>query len=126
MINGIGIDLIEVARIAQVMQRTPRFIARVFSPTEREYCQRQALPAQHYAARFAAKEAFFKALGTGYREGLSFSEISIEVNPLGKPTMLLRGKTAEIAHQKGCEAIHLSLSHTADYACAVVLIEKLN
>lgn len=124
MINGIGIDIIEVDRIAHVMQRTPRFKNRIYSQPEIEYCERQAQPAQHYAARFAAKEAFFKALGTGYRAGLTFQEISIELNQLGKPVIILHGKSAEIAQQEGCEIIHLSLSHTANYACAVVIIEK--
>lgn len=125
MIMGIGIDLIEVDRIAKAMQQTARFQSRLFTAAEIAYCDQQAVPAQHYAARYAAKEAFFKALGTGYRDGLSFQEIEIVLNELGRPTIRVSGKCAEYLQENGAGPTQLSLTHTAHYACAVVVIEKL-
>ena len=125
MITGIGIDLIEVDRIAQAVQQSARFRSRLFTAAEIAYCDQQAVPAQHYAARYAAKEAFFKALGTGYRDGLSFQEIEIVLNELGRPAIRVSGKCAEYLRENGIDSMQLSLTHTAHYACAVVVMEKL-
>lgn len=125
MLSGIGIDLIEVERIAQALQKTSGFKNRIFTAGEIAYCERQPFPEQHYAARFAAKEAFFKALGTGYRNGLRFDEIEVLQDPLGKPTIQLSGRCAEAAEKLTASHIHVALTHTAAHACAVVVIEKL-
>lgn len=124
MILGIGFDLIEVARIAKQVDSDSRFKEKIFSPAEIEYCESCGVnKAQHYAARFAAKEAFFKAIGSGYRRGLAFSEITIINDELGKPIIRLSGKTADHARQNQFGGIHVSLSHLRELAGAVVIIE---
>jgi holo-[acyl-carrier protein] synthase len=124
LICGIGTDLIEVARIAKQIDGQGRFKTKLFTKNEIEYCDSfKANRAQHYAARYAAKEAFFKALGTGYRGKLTFTEISIENDDLGKPEIVLSGNTKVLAEDKGFANIQVSLSHVKEYACAVVIIE---
>jgi len=124
LIFGIGIDLIEVARIAKQIDSQTRFKTKIFSKKEIEYCESfKVNRAQHYAARYAAKEAFFKALGTGYRGGLTFAEISIENDNLGKPSVILSGNIRALAESKGFTNIQISLSHIKEYACAIVIIE---
>ncbi len=124
MIYGIGIDLIEVRRIALALQSTARFKTRIFTAEEISYCEQQAYPPRHYAARFAAKEAFFKAIGKGYRDSLAFSEVSVSNDELGQPHLQLSGKCAAFAQENTLSNFYLSLTHTADYAAAVVIIEK--
>jgi len=124
LIFGIGIDLIEVTRIEKQINSQTRFKTKIFSKNEIEYCESlKANRAQHYAARYAAKEAFLKALGTGYRNGLSFTEISIENNGLGQPIVILSGNTRAFAESRGLANIKVSLSHINEYACAIVIIE---
>lgn len=124
MILGIGFDLIEVARIAKQLDSDSRFKEKIFSAAEIEYCESfRVNKAQHYAARFVAKEAFFKALGTGYRGGLAFNEITIINDDLGKPTIRLSGKTEDYARQNQFGEIYVSLSHLRELAGAVVIIE---
>lgn len=125
MIYGIGTDLIEVERIAKQVSGNTRFKEKIFSDREIEYCESfKVNKDQHYAARYAAKEAFFKAIGTGYRGGLAFHEISIENDGLGKPELILSGKAREFADRHAFGPIHISLSHLKSTACAVVIIEK--
>jgi len=112
MIYGIGTDLIEVERIAKQVSGNTRFKEKIFSAREIDYCESfKVNKAQHYAARYAAKEAFFKAIGTGYRGGL-------------KPELILSGKAREFADRHAFGTIHISLSHLKSMACAVVIIEK--
>jgi holo-[acyl-carrier protein] synthase len=126
MILGQGIDLIEVSRIARQVNDDTRFKQKIFTPREIAYCESHKNKAQHYAARFAAKEAFFKALGTGaYREGLGFSDVEILRNPQGQPEIVLSGRTAEYLNGKGLFKIHVSLTHLTEYACALVIIESI-
>ncbi len=101
-----------------------RFVDRVFSPGEVEYCHKRALPAMHYAARFAAKESFLKSLGIGLGMGLSLQEIEVVNDQRGKPEVRLRGRAEGILHHLGVSAAHLSLSHTRHSATAVVILEK--
>lgn len=125
MIIGIGFDLIEVARIARQVDGDSRFKEKMFTSAEIEYCESCGVnKAQHYAARFAAKEAFFKAIGSGYRGGLAFNEIAIVNDELGKPLLRLSGKTEEFAQQRQVAEIHVSLSHLRELAGAVVIIES--
>ncbi len=123
MILGIGIDTIEVSRVAEGIDRSKGFKERYFSAREIRYCEPKHGKAQNYAARFAAKEAFFKALGTGYRGGLSFREVEIVNDRLGKPGIVLRGKTKELCRKHKIRGIHVSLTHIKAYSSAVVITE---
>jgi holo-[acyl-carrier protein] synthase len=125
VIVSIGIDIIEVARIREVLQRTPRFRERVFTPSERAYCDsRGAVAAQHYAARFAAKEAALKALQTGWRGGISWQDVEIGSRDSGAPYLILHATVKDLFNSSGATAAHLSLSHTTEHAIAEVILEK--
>jgi holo-[acyl-carrier protein] synthase len=125
VIVSIGIDIIEVARIREVLLRTPRFAERVFTPSERSYCDsRGAVSAQHYAARFAAKEAALKALQTGWRGGISWQDVEISARDSGAPFLIFSGQVLEIFERFGATATHLSISHTTQHAIAQVVLEK--
>ena len=125
MIVAIGIDIIEVARIREVLERTPRFRERVFTPAERAYCDsRGAVAAQHYAARFAAKEAALKALETGWRGGISWQDVEVASRESGAPYLVLHGPVLELFNKAGASAAHLSLSHTTEHAVAQVVLEQ--
>ena len=126
MIVAIGIDIIEVARIREVLARTPRFRERVFTPAERAYCDsRGAVAAQHYAARFAAKEAALKALQTGWRGGISWQDVEVAARESGAPYLVLHGPVLELFKNSGAAAAHLSLSHTTEHAIAQVVLETV-
>ncbi|HEX5708287.1 MAG TPA: holo-ACP synthase, partial [Pyrinomonadaceae bacterium] len=119
-------DIIEVGRVRQVIGRTPRFRVRVFTERERAYCDaRGAATAQHYAARFAAKEAAFKALGTGWGEGVTWHEAEVIRSESGVPALLLTGRALEIFRARGATHAHLSISHTPEHAVAQVVLERL-
>ena len=122
MIIGIGTDIAEVPRIAKSIEKDS-FKERVFSKTEIAYCETKTNKEENYAARFAAKEAFFKALGTGWRGGMAFNEVEVVNDELGKPFILLLGATAEIIKEKNIRIIHVSLSHIKDVAMATVVLE---
>ena len=124
MIHGIGTDIIEVHRIKDVMDRDIGFLENIFTKDEIAYCDKMKLKQQHYAARFSAKEAFMKALGTGWRYGITFADIEVYHDSLGNPYIRLHGKAAELAKQKGITSIHVSLSHTKELATALVVLEK--
>jgi holo-[acyl-carrier protein] synthase len=125
VIVSIGVDIIEVARIREVLLRTPRFADRVFTAAERAYCDsRGAVAAQHYAARFAAKEAALKALQTGWRGGISWQDIEVAAHESGAPYLILSGQALEIFQRTGATATHLSISHTTQHAIAQVVLEK--
>jgi holo-[acyl-carrier protein] synthase len=125
VIVSIGIDIIEVARIREVLLRTPRFAERVFTVAEREYCDsRGAVSAQHYAARFAAKEAALKALQTGWRGGISWQDVEVLARDTGAPYLVFRGQALTEFEQFGASAAHLSMSHTSEHAIAQVVLER--
>ena len=125
MIVSIGIDIIEVARIREVLLRTPRFTERVFTRAEREYCEsRGAVAAQHYAARFAAKEAALKALQTGWRGGISWQDVEVSARNSGAPYLIFTGEVLAVFERFGATATHLSLSHTSEHAIAQVILER--
>jgi len=123
MIFGIGFDLIEVARITKSIANDS-FVKKIFTGQEAEYCLGKANPAQSFAARFAAKEAFFKALGTGWRRGIAFNEIETVNDELGKPSLVLHGKAKEVAADLGITSMFLSLTHLKEIAGANVVLEK--
>jgi holo-[acyl-carrier protein] synthase len=124
MIVSIGIDIIEVARIREVLLRTPRFCERVFTEAERVYCDsRGAVAAQHYAARFAAKEAALKALKTGWRDGISWQDVEIGSLESGAPTLSFHGEAKRLFDKSGATTVHLSISHTTQHAIAEVVLE---
>lgn len=124
MIYGIGTDIIEVSRMEKALGRTESLRGKLFAKEEQVYCEGNAIRYQHYAARFAAKEAFFKALGTGFRYGMAFNEIVVSNDDLGKPVIQVKGKVAEYCTSLGITAIHLSLAHIKETAVAFVLLEK--
>lgn len=115
---GIGVDMLEIARMERVIKRRPSFLKRVFTDEERAYCDACARPAEHYAARFAAREAVLKALGTGFAEGIGIKDVSVVNDASGRPLAVLSGRAAEIATEQGVQEIALSLSHTRDVAVA--------
>ncbi len=124
MIIGSGIDMVEIERIQQSMDRFgKRFLDRIFTPAELAYCLRKRNAAESLAARFAAKEAGAKALGTGISRGVNWHEIEVVREPGGRPNIQFRGRAAEIARHLGVARASLSLTHTASLAMASVLIE---
>ena len=125
MIISIGIDIIEVARIREVLLRTPRFADRVFTAAERQYCDsRGVVAAQHYAARFAAKEAALKALQTGWRGGISWQDVEISARESGAPYLIFSGEVLAVFEKFRATATHLSMSHTSEHAIAQVILER--
>jgi holo-[acyl-carrier protein] synthase len=124
MIVGTGIDIVEVARVAATMERFgERFLRRVFTEAEIRYCEAKLNRAERYAARFAAKEAGLKAIGTGLRGGVSWRELQVGREPGGRPTLAFSGKAAEYAGRLGARRTSLSLSHTREHAIAQVILE---
>ena len=108
-----------------MLLRTPRFSERVFTDAERAYCaSRGAVAAQHYAARFAAKEAALKALQTGWRGGVSWQDVEIASRDSGAPYLIFRGQVLEVFEKFGATATHLSISHTTQHAIAQVILER--
>jgi len=125
LILGTGIDIIECARIQKVMERDIGFRDKIFTPGEIEYCEsKNRNKYQHYAARFSAKEALMKAIGTGWRFGIRFADIEVYHDDLGQPHILLNGKAKELAEKEGFSKIHVSLSHVKELATAVVVLER--
>lgn len=124
MVVGVGTDLMEIARIHQSINRFgERFLRRVFTQHEIEYCQRKKNAAESFAARFAAKEAGAKALGTGISQGVGWLELEVAREPGGRPTLKLSGRAAERAREMGAARTSLSLTHSKDFALAVVVLE---
>jgi holo-[acyl-carrier protein] synthase len=125
MIIGLGTDMIEISRIERSIQQFgERFLQRVFTHDEILYCQRKKKhAAESFAARFAAKEAGAKALGTGISQGVTWTEIEVRRQPSGKPTLHFTGRARELADQLGVTGLSLSLTHSRDLALAVVVAE---
>ena len=125
MVIGLGTDLMEIARIEASLRRFGnQFLARVYTPGEIAYCQaRQKTAAESFAARFAAKEAGAKALGTGISRGVSWRELEVQRQPGQAPRLVLHGRAAEIAEALGVQRLSLSLTHSRELAMAVVVAE---
>lgn len=123
MIFGIGTDIIEVERVKKKVESDHGFKEMIFTFREIEYCETQTFKAENYAGRFAAKEAFFKALGTGWRGELAFKEVEVSKDELGKPFIILYGKAKEQAELIGIKNFYLSISHIKTIAQAMVVLE---
>jgi holo-[acyl-carrier protein] synthase len=125
VIVGTGIDIAEVPRLAEAIRRFgQRFIGRIFTEGEIRYCESKANRVERYAARFAAKEAAMKALGTGWNHGVRWRDLEVRRQPGGRPTLAFHGKAAEFAATMGVTNVALSLTHTAEEAMAQVILEK--
>lgn len=125
MIYGIGTDLVQVQRIQEALRRWgERFQNKVFTSYEVRYCLRKRIPGPNFAARFAAKEAFVKALGIGIRRGVHWRDVEVQRGPLGKPVLKLTGRAAEIIQKEKIDGVFLSLTHDGDYSSAMVVLEK--
>jgi holo-[acyl-carrier protein] synthase len=125
MIVGTGIDIAEVPHIRQSIERFgDRFLQRIYTAAERRYCDSKANRAERYAARFAAKEAAMKALGTGWSHGVRWRDCEVARLPGGRPTMVFHGRAGEIAAKLGVKNAALSLSHTEEQAIAQVILES--
>ena len=122
MIKGIGTDIAEVSRLERSLSRGNEFRDKVFSESEIAYCDKAGMPS--YAGRFAAKEAFLKALGTGWRGNIQLNEIEVLNDELGKPYMNFLGQTAQELEPLNKQQIQVSISHTREYATAFVIIEE--
>ncbi|MGC8553378.1 MAG: holo-ACP synthase [Phycisphaerae bacterium] len=124
VIIGHGVDIAEVVRIADMMKRHgEHFLNRCFTPVEQAYCSDHKCPAMHYAARFAAKEAVLKALGTGWRGEIAWTDVEVRRDAAGKPFVELSGEARRLAVGQGIKRWHLSLSHTDTVAIASAIAE---
>jgi holo-[acyl-carrier protein] synthase len=125
MIVGTGVDIVETLRVAQALKRHgERFSKRVYTPAEIAYCERFKNQAERYAARFAAKEAAFKALGTGWRDGVRWLDVEVTHLPSGKPELVLTGRAQELARELGVKCTAVSISHSDRYVVAQVIFES--
>ncbi len=123
MLIGLGIDIINIKRVKKIIDRWgEKYLKRVFTEREINYCLSQPYPEQHFAVRFSAKEAVFKALGTG-RRNINWREIEIINDSLGKPQVFFRDKAENMTRERYIKKVHISLSHEEEYAVAQVVIE---
>jgi holo-[acyl-carrier protein] synthase len=119
-----GVDLVEIDRLEQVMKRRgERFISKVFTPSERAYCEERPRPVIHFAGRFAVKEAVLKALRTGWGKGITWQDVEVEAGPSGEPSATLTGGARERADAMGLQTLHISIAHTEHYAVATAIAE---
>lgn len=124
MILGTGVDLAEVDRIRDAAERYgARFLERVYTPAEIAYASRKANKYERFAARFAAKEAGMKAIGTGWRGGVRWQDFEVVNEPSGRPTLRFHGVALQVAQRLGVQRVHLSLTHTGTLALAHVILE---
>ena len=126
MITGHGIDIVDIARIRTAMEKSVKFAKKVFTKREIDYCETKKNKYQSYAARFAAKEAFMKAIGTGWAKGITFTDIEITSNPDSVPEITLHNETKKYFDKLGYKNILISLSHTDNTAIASVIITSVN
>lgn len=125
MIVGTGIDIVEVARVAALIERFgERFLRRIFTAAEVRYCQDKKNSVERFAARFAAKEAALKALGTGLRLGITWHDVEIRHEPGGRPIIVFSGKAAVLARKAGAASSSVSITHTTETALAQVILES--
>ncbi|CAN5698142.1 holo-ACP synthase [soil metagenome] len=124
MILGVGVDLVSIGRVAALIERHgERALGRLFRPAEIRYCRSRSRPMESFAARFAAKEAFFKALRTGWGQGGEWTEVEVVTEESGAPALRLLGTAAARANEQGVQRLHLSLTHTEEMAGAYVVLE---
>jgi len=120
----IGIDIIEIDRIAHMLEKYPNFRYRIFTQREVSYCEKKKYPPQHYAARFAAKESIMKTLGTGWSESVRWKDLEITEGPSGKPCVRLHDRASALSKQQGVKEVKVSLSHCKLYAVAIAQLIK--
>ena len=122
---GLGVDIVDIARLRRILERTPSFARKVYSDEERAYCLDKATPEVHFATRFAAKEAVVKALGTGFSGGIGVRDIEVRRTSKGRPYVVLSGRAKEVARELGVRELPISLSytHTEAVACAMAITE---
>ena len=124
MIAGLGTDIVEIKRMeASILKREDLLIKRLFTEKEQAYCRQKTNPYPHWAARFAIKEAFFKALGTGLRQGMSWQDVEVINNELGAPSLLFSKTMQRTLKEKGIGSHHVSISHSDESAIGVVILE---
>ena len=125
MIYGIGVDLVDIKRMERTISRWgERFIQRVFTSGEMEICYRRSFPPSAFSMRFAAKEAFSKAIGLGMKRGIRWRDIEVFHFPGGRPGLRIRGRSSEICNKEKITGFHLSLSDEGEYGMAMVVLEK--
>jgi len=124
VVLGLGADVVRVSRMKAALDRHPRLKDRLFTPAEQAACFAAADPDPKCAGRFAAKEAFLKALGTGWAEGIAWTDVEVTGGGSSPPALALHGRAAELLAARGASAVHLSLSHDGDYAFAVCILES--
>ncbi len=115
---GVGVDMLEIARMERAMERRPGLVERAFTEEERLYCESSNRPSAHFAARIAAREAVLKALGCGFCGGVHIDDVSVSRNAQGRPVVVLKGRAAEVAREQGVREVAISLSFTHDLAVA--------
>lgn len=123
MVLGLGIDIVEVARIEKALTPGDALARRVFTESELEYCLARKNRYQHFAGRFAAKEAALKALGTGWQDGIRWKDVEILAGEKGRPVLKLAGRAQEIFEGLGAQRAMVTITHATDYAVAAVVIE---
>ena len=123
MVVGIGLDIVEVDRIAKALRGSKSITERVFTPEEIRYCSQRKNKYQHFAGRFAAKEAALKALGTGWQAGIRWRDVETTAGPMGEPQLTLYGKAAAIFKESKARSSLLTITHATDYAVACVVID---
>lgn len=124
MIIGTGVDIVEIVRFRKVMERLKdKFLVRVFTPGEQQFCIQHRDPVPHFAVRFAAKEAVFKALGTGWAKGVTWLDVEVQRERQDAPKIALFGEAQRLSIQLGAQKVHLSLSHSDNWAIATVILE---
>ena len=125
MIIGTGVDIVEIKRFRGAMERSgEKFTLRLFTPDEQQYCNGHRDPVPHFAVRFAAKEAVFKALGTGWAKGVTWLDVEVQKEDQEAPRIVLRGEAKKLCTTKGVRKVHLSLSHSDHSVIAMVILEK--
>lgn len=124
VVFGIGTDIVEVQRVEAMLARGKEYLDTIFTRAEVDYCEAKARKAQHYAARFAAKEAVLKALGTGWRDGFAFSDIEIRNDDLGQPQVIPHGKVKEFLDHHLITRTAISMTHSGGLAIAVAILEQ--
>ena len=122
---GIGIDIVDIRRVRGILERQgDRFVRRVFTVAEQDYCRAHRDAAPYFAARFAAKEALFKALGTGWGRGATWCDAEVKREESGAPRLMITGRSQELAEALGTRTVHISLSHSEEAAIAIVILES--
>lgn len=124
MIVGIGIDIVEIDRIERALRGSASMASKVFTEEERAYCEQRKKKNQHFAGRFAAKEAALKALGTGWQEGIRWKDVEVVADEKGKPELRFYRRASEIFSQMGATAALVTITHAESYALAMVILEK--